>query len=51
MISKEYLGAQIASPNNLSFYLWLVQEARKQILTDNFHEWKTAILPQISQRL
>jgi len=51
MISKEYLGAQIASLNNLSFYLWLVQEARKQILTDNFHEWKTAILPQISQRL
>ena len=51
MISKEYLGAQIASLNNLSFYLWLVQEARKQILTDNFHEWKPAILPQISQRL
>jgi len=51
MISKEYLGAQIASLNNLSFYLWLVQEARKQILADTFLSWKNNILPQISQRL
>ncbi len=51
MISKEYLGAQIASLNNLSFYLWLVQEARKQIIADTFLSWKNNILPQISQRL
>jgi queuine tRNA-ribosyltransferase len=51
MISNEYLGAQIASLNNLSFYLWLVKEARKQILADTFYSWKKNILPQISQRL
>lgn len=51
MISNEYLGAQIASLNNLSFYLWLVKEARRQILADTFYSWKKNILPQISQRL
>lgn len=51
MISNEYLGAQIASLNNLSFYLWLLKEARCQILADTFYSWKKNILPQISQRL
>ena len=31
VISKEILAAQIASIHNLSFYLWLVKEARDQI--------------------
>src|SRR5258707_6258266 len=31
IISKEILGAQIASVHNLTFYLWLLQEARSRI--------------------
>ena len=49
--SGELLGAQIASLHNLSFYLWLVKEARKQILEGRFSDWKNAILPKISRRL
>ena len=51
IISNEILGSQIASIQNLSFYLWLVSEARKQILSDNFASWKNGIIDTISQRL
>lgn len=47
----ENLGAQIASRQNLMFYLWLVKEARKQILAGTFNAWKKAILPKIMNRL
>ena len=36
IISKEILGAQIATLHNLSFYLWLVNEAREHILLGDF---------------
>lgn len=49
--SNEMLGAQIASIQNLSFYLWLVGEARKQILHDNFAGWKNQMVNKVSQRL
>ncbi len=51
IISNEILGAQIASIQNLTFYLWLVSEARKQILNDNFASWKNGIIDTVSQRL
>ena len=51
IISKEILGAQIASLHNLSFYLWLVGEARKQILSGTFSEWKEQIVPKLGNRL
>ena len=47
----EILGAQIATLQNLTFFLWLVGEARKQILNDNFEAWKKGILPVIGRRL
>jgi queuine tRNA-ribosyltransferase len=50
-VSGEILGLQLASIQNLSFYLWLVTEARNQILGNNFSAWKSQILPIISQRL
>ncbi len=50
-ISGEMLAAQIASLHNISFYLWLVTEARKHILGDTFAEWKGEILSKISRRL
>ena len=49
--SDEMLGAQIASVHNLTFYLWLVKEARSRILSGDFKKWKTEILKKISVRL
>ncbi len=49
--SKEMLGAQIASIHNLSFYLWLVKEARKHIIAGTFIDWKNAITKKVTQRL
>lgn len=47
----EMLGAQIASIHNLSFFLWLVKEARAHILQGDFTAWKNGILPKLSARL
>lgn len=49
--SNEMLGAQIASVHNLSFYLWLVREARKHIENDTFKAWKEEMIPKLSTRL
>ncbi|MGW8123685.1 tRNA guanosine(34) transglycosylase Tgt [Roseivirga echinicomitans] len=49
--SKEILGAQIASIHNLTFYLWLVKEARKQILAGTFVDWKSKMVKKVTQRL
>jgi queuine tRNA-ribosyltransferase len=51
IISKEILGAQIASIHNLTFYLWLVKEARKQIINGTFTDWKNRMVKIISSRL
>ena len=51
IISGERLGAQIASIHNLAFYLWLVREARSRLIQGDFTEWKTKILPALSNRL
>lgn len=50
-VAKELLGGQLASLQNLSFYLWLVGEARKHILTGDFSSWKTAMIPLLKTRL
>ena len=49
--SKEILAAQIATLHNLSFYLWLVREARRHILEGDFVKWKDELLPAISRKL
>jgi queuine tRNA-ribosyltransferase len=50
-VAKEMLGGMIASLHNLSFYLWLVRESRKQIIDGDFNDWKTKMVKQVSQRL
>jgi len=50
-VAKEYLGGMIASLHNIAFYLWLVKEARKQIMNDNFAAWKNNMIPKLKQRL
>ncbi|UTA66977.1 tRNA guanosine(34) transglycosylase Tgt [Emticicia sp. 21SJ11W-3] len=47
----EILAAQIASVHNLTFYLWLVGQAREHILAGDFTEWKNAMVKQVMQRL
>lgn len=51
IINKEILGAQIATIHNLTFYLWLAKEARKQILNGTFGEWKNVMVKKVSARL
>lgn len=48
---NEILGLQLASMQNLSFYLQLVKEARLHILAGDFTEWKNKTIKIISQRL
>jgi len=50
-IAGEMMAAQIASLHNLAFYLWLVGEAREQILQGTFSEWKPVMVEKLSRRL
>ena len=49
--SGEMLGAQIATLHNLHFYIWLVQQAREQIIAGSFYNWKNKMVKSLSQRL
>ncbi len=49
--SKERLAAQIATLHNLSFFLWLVGEARKHIQLSDFASWKEAMVKKVRTRL
>ncbi|RDC61532.1 tRNA guanosine(34) transglycosylase Tgt [Adhaeribacter pallidiroseus] len=49
--SGEMLGAQISSVHNLTFYLWLVKQARKQILAGTFRTWKDKMVKDLMVRL
>ncbi|MAU63898.1 MAG: tRNA guanosine(34) transglycosylase Tgt [Flavobacteriaceae bacterium] len=50
-ITKEALGRQIATIHNLAFYIWLVKEARKQIIKGTFFEWKCKMIKRMNNRL
>ncbi|WHT40157.1 MULTISPECIES: tRNA guanosine(34) transglycosylase Tgt [Myroides] len=49
--ANESLGKQIASIHNLGFYMWLVREARQQILAGTFASWKNKMVKQLGERL
>ena len=48
---NEMLGKQIVSIHNLSFYLWLIREARKHILDGSFYSWKEKMVKNMQQRI
>jgi len=48
---KEALGRQIATIHNLAFYIWLVREARKQIINGDFLIWKTKMISSMNNKL
>lgn len=50
-IAGEMLGPQLASLHNLSFYLWLVGEARKHIIAGTFSTWKPVMVQKLKSRL
>jgi len=50
-MADEILGLQLASIQNLSFYLWLVGQAREHIITGDYASWKKTMVAQISKRL
>ncbi len=50
-VSDEYLGKQIATIHNLGFYMWLVREARRQIIAGTFYAWKEKMVKQMATRL
>lgn len=50
-VANEILGLQIASIQNLSFYLWLVKQAREKILDGSFNSWKNEMVIKLKQRL
>lgn len=43
-MAKEILALQLATIHNLSFYLWLMSEARKAITMRTFETWKHGVL-------
>ena len=49
--ANEFLGKQIASIHNLGFYLWLVREARRQIVAGTFAQWKAKMVVDMANRL
>lgn len=50
-VAQELLALEIASIHNLAFYVWLTQEARKHILTDDYARWKKEMLAEVTRRL
>ena len=50
-VAKEYLAKQVATLHNLGFYLWLVKEARTQIVNGTFSEWKNVMVKKVQNRL
>ncbi|MCB0710160.1 MAG: tRNA guanosine(34) transglycosylase Tgt [Ferruginibacter sp.] len=51
MKSKEFLALTIASVHNLSFYLWLVGQARTHIIAGDFKCWKDEMVIKLQQKL
>ena len=49
--ANELLALYIGSVHNLAFYLDLVREARKQIQSGTFRDWKGRMVVQLSQRV
>lgn len=51
MQANEILALQIASIHNLSFYLWLVTQAREHIIAGDFTSWKNEMCERLKTRL
>ncbi len=50
-VAREILGLQLASLQNLSFYLNMVREARQHIIAGDYGQWKKETIQRLKQRL
>jgi queuine tRNA-ribosyltransferase len=50
-VSNELLGLTLASMQNLSFYTWMMNEARNKINEGSFASWKNNMIEQFKRRL
>lgn len=50
-VNDEILGMQLATLQNLAFYLWLVGEARRRISDGTFASWKKNMVEKVSRKL
>ncbi|MAU37142.1 MAG: tRNA guanosine(34) transglycosylase Tgt [Flavobacteriales bacterium] len=49
--NNEILGKQIASLHNIRFYLWLMEEAQKELEVGTFSSWKNKMIKKLENRL
>lgn len=49
--AQELLAMEIASIHNLTFYLWLVGQARQHIIAGDFRTWKNQMVKKVTNRL
>lgn len=49
--ANEILGLELASKQNLTFYLWLMKEARERIENDSFSEWYGAMSDTVDEKV
>ncbi len=49
--AQELLAMEIASIHNLTFYLWLVGQARQHIIAGDFRSWKEMMIKKVTNRL
>ena len=49
--AEEIVALQIASLHNLAFYTWLMKEARQQIITGDFPQWKKTVVESVEFRV
>jgi queuine tRNA-ribosyltransferase len=50
-VADELLALELASLQNLIFYLWLVGQAREKIMSGDFAGWKQEMVPVLKHRL
>ena len=51
ILSKEILGLQLTSLQNLAFYLWLMRRARAAIVERRFAAWRRDWVDRVARRL
>jgi queuine tRNA-ribosyltransferase len=50
-MAGEMLGPMIATIHNLAFYMWLMREARAQIINGTFGDWKTSMVGPLQEKI
>ncbi len=49
--NDEIFGLVLASIHNLTFYLWLMEQAREHIKNDTYHEWYPGMMETLEKKV